>query len=105
MNEDTVLPFTGTDTISISDIDDFGNDLEVTLSVSNGTLDLGTTTGLTFTTGDGTDDATVTFTGTEADINAALSTLTYQGNPDYNGSDTLDISVNDLGNIAILNGS
>ena len=53
---------------------------------------------LTFTVGDGTDDATMTFTGTVADINAALEGLTYTPNGGYNGVDTLTITTDDQGN-------
>ena len=53
---------------------------------------------LTFTTGDGADDATMTLNGTIADINAVLDGLTYTPNPGYNGIDTLLIVTNDQGN-------
>ena len=35
--------------------------------------------------------STLTLSGTQAQINAALATLTYQGNADFNGSDTLTV--------------
>ena len=54
--------------------------LTVTLGVSQGTLTLGGVNGLTFTHYDGSDagvnDQSMTFSGTIADINAALSGLT-----------------------------
>jgi hypothetical protein len=53
---------------------------------------------LTFSVGDGIADATMTFTGTIADINTALQGLTYSPNGGYNGIDTLTITTNDLGN-------
>ena len=40
---------------------------------------------------------TLKFAGTADDINAALATLTYRGNQDFNGSDTITIEVNDQG--------
>ena len=40
----------------------------------------------------------VTVTGTAANIDAALSGLTYQGILNYNGSDTLTVVTNDNGN-------
>ena len=43
----------------------------------------------------------MTFTGTVGDINAALATLSYQGNQDFNGTDTLNLSVNDQGNTGL----
>ncbi|MFO0970034.1 MAG: IPT/TIG domain-containing protein, partial [Gemmataceae bacterium] len=81
---------------SIADVDAGGFSIQITLTVSAGTLTLSTTSGLTFSTGDGTDDATVTFTGTLAAINAALDGMNYNAiNTWY---ETLTIEVNDLGN-------
>ncbi len=67
--------------------------LTVTLSAANGVLTLAGTTGLTFTTGDGTADPTMTFSGTGRDINTALATLRYTGNANYNGTDTITQTV------------
>jgi large repetitive protein len=53
--------------------------LLVTLSVEHGTLTLSDTTGLTFSVGDGSGDATLVFSGSLDDVNAALATLSYQG--------------------------
>ena len=58
---------------------------DVTLSATQGTLTLTTLTGLTFGTGDGTDDTTMTFHGTLADINTALATAKYTPTANYNG--------------------
>jgi large repetitive protein len=98
VNEDTALVFNGATTISISDVDANGGNETVTLSVASGALTLNGTTGLSFTTGDGTADSTMTFTGTVSDINTALNGLSYQGNLNFNGSDTLNITTNDNGN-------
>jgi len=68
------------------------------ISCTNGRLTLAQTTGLTFTQGDGTSDAALTFTGTLSNVNAALARVDYLGNANFNGSDTLSISVNDQGN-------
>ena len=84
--------------ISIGDVDAGSNPLELTLSVSHGTLAVGGTTGLTFSAGTGTGDATMTFRGTVANINAALDGLRYDPNPGYSGSDHLDVTADDLGN-------
>ncbi|MGB9366363.1 MAG: FG-GAP-like repeat-containing protein [Xanthobacteraceae bacterium] len=67
----------------------------VTLSASQGTLTLSTTTGLTFDTGDGSADATMTFHGTLSDINTAVATATYAPNANFNGSDTIVFAVTD----------
>ena len=50
-----------------------------------------------FSVGDGADDATMTFSGSIANINAALEGLTYTPNNDYNGTDTLTVTTNDQG--------
>jgi hypothetical protein len=98
VNEDTALVFTGGNAISISDVDANGGNETVTLSVASGALTLSGTTGLVFGSGDGTADSTMTFTGTVNDINAALNGLSYQGNLNFNGTDTLNITTNDNGN-------
>ncbi|TKB90336.1 MAG: tandem-95 repeat protein [Nitrospira sp.] len=92
-NEDTALVFSSGNgnQISIQDPDGSGSPFEVTVSVTNGTLTLNGITGLTFTTGDGTTDATMTFRGTVANINTALNGLTYAPTSDYNGSATLTV--------------
>ena len=100
MNEDGSLVFSSANgnAISISDPDAGSGQMLETLSVSHGALTLSGTSGLTFSVGDGTADATMTFTGTMAGINAALAGLTYAPTADYNGSDTLTITTNDQGN-------
>ncbi|MGJ3245093.1 MAG: tandem-95 repeat protein [Elainellaceae cyanobacterium] len=96
--EDAPILFGSANRITVDDPDDFGKELQVTLSVSRGKLTLGTFAGITFVTGDGTDDATMTFKGTEAAINDALFQLKYQGDTDFNGPENLSITVDDLGN-------
>nr|CAX84233.1 uncharacterized protein bu93_0030 [uncultured bacterium] len=95
VNEDTSLSLTG---LAITDVDDGGGTMQVTLSVGQGVLTLAQTTGLTFTTGDGTSDATLVFTGSKTNINSAIGTVTYLGSTNYNGSDTLTITTSDQGN-------
>ena len=81
--------------ISVSDVE--AASLTVTLSVAHGVLTLAGTTGLSFTTGDGTGDATMTFSGTAAAINTALDGLVYRGDLNYNGADTLHVDTSDNG--------
>jgi hypothetical protein len=69
--------------------------LTVTLNVSHGTLTLGTTTGLTTVSGNGT--GSVTLTGTTANLNAALASLVYRGSHNYSGGDTLSLTATDSG--------
>lgn len=84
------LAITGT---SIADAD--GNTQTVTLTASHGTLTLASTAGLLFSAGDGTSDATMTFSGSLANINTALATITYTSTTDYSGSDTLTVNSTD----------
>jgi hypothetical protein len=84
--------------ISVSDVDLAGGELELTLSVAHGTLTLSGTAGLTFSAGTGSGDATMTFSGTLADVNAALEGLRYDPSTAYSGPDALDVTSNDLGN-------
>ena len=93
-----VLSTGGGNAISISDDDAGSNPVQVTLSATNGTLTLFGTAGLTFTNGDGTADGGMTFTGTVADINAALDGLTYTPNSGYVGPDLINITTTDQGN-------
>ena len=65
--------------------------LAVTLSAGHGTVTLASLAGLTVSAGaNGT--GSVTVTGTQADLDAALNGLVYRGNQDFNGSDTLTIT-------------
>jgi hypothetical protein len=84
--------------ISIADLDAGASSVQTTISVTNGVLTLAGTTGLSFITGDGTSDSSMTFSGTVADINAALATLTYTPTSNFNGASTLTIITDDLGN-------
>ena len=67
----------------------------MTLSLTQGALTLITLTGLTFTAGDGTADAAMTFHGTLADINTALATASYAADANFNGSATSAFTVTD----------
>ncbi|HTU09692.1 MAG TPA: hypothetical protein VMG08_02240 [Allosphingosinicella sp.] len=79
--------------LSVADPDDAS--LSVTLSVGRGTLTLSGTAGLAFTTGDGSGDAVMTFSGSAAAINAALAGLTYTPTADLNGPDSLTFTSDD----------
>jgi photosystem II stability/assembly factor-like uncharacterized protein len=101
VSEDPPLPLvfsSGTgNQIVVADPDAEASPLRVTLTVSNGTLTLASNAGLTFLAGDGNADATMTFEGTLTAINNALNGLEYMPNPDFSGTETLIITVNDLG--------
>ena len=89
-DEDVAKAITG---MSVADVDDAN--LAVTLSVTHGTLTLAALSGLSFGAGDGTADATMTFSGTIANLNAAIATVTYAPAADYNGPAALTFTVND----------
>jgi hypothetical protein len=80
--------------ISVSDQSAGSNSDSLTLSVSEGTIALGSTTGLTFTAG-ANGSASFTVTGIIGNLNAALNGLTYTPFTSYTGSDTLSVSLAD----------
>ena len=84
--------------ISIADVDAGSALMQVSLTATRGQLTLAGVTGLTFTVGDGTSDAAMTFTGTLANLNAALAPLRYTPNAGYTGMDSIALTVSDLGN-------
>jgi hypothetical protein len=98
--EDTALVFSTVNgnRISISDVDAGASPVQVSLSASNGTITLSQTAGLSFITGDGAADASMSFTGTMAAINAALDGLTFTPTLDYVGPASIQIVTDDLGN-------
>ncbi len=107
--EDTSLTFSAANgnAITVDNEDDAAADLQVTLSVINGTLTLNAaqTGPLTFSSGDGTADTSMTFVGTAAEINAALEGMSYDPAASYVGSAditlvTTDIETNPLDNDA-----
>ena len=92
---DTAFVFSGT--VSITDNAAATALLQLTLTATQGTLTLAQLTGLTFSVGDGTSDAAMTFTGTLANINAALNGMTFTPTPAYLGAANIQIGVNDQG--------
>ena len=98
--EDTPLIFSvaNGNPISIADVDAGTGSMQVTVSATNGVLTLAQTTGLTFVTGNGSANATMTFTGALTSINAALDGLRFDPDADFNGSAALMIVTNDQGN-------
>ncbi|HTL63422.1 MAG TPA: Ig-like domain-containing protein [Pseudolabrys sp.] len=86
--EDATLAFTGGNAISVHDTD--GNLATTQLTVLNGTLHVDLSGGATISTG-ANDSATLTLSGSEAQINLALASLTYTGAADYDGNDTLTV--------------
>jgi len=84
--------------VSVIDVDAGTDTLQVSLSAQQGVLTVGSTANLQFTTGDGSADSQLVFTGTLANLNTALGGLVYQPAHDFHGGETIQLSVNDQGN-------
>ncbi|MGI0480329.1 beta strand repeat-containing protein [Geminocystis sp. CENA526] len=99
VNEAGSLNITG---LSVNDPDDDGTNAivpselsTVTLTVSNGILNIGNLNGASFANSTSNDSNTITLSGTEQQINDALATLSYTPNLLFSGSDSLIISSSD----------
>ncbi len=104
--EDTARLFNvaNTNVMSAADVDAGASSVQVTLTAANGTVTLSGIGGLAFTAGDGTADATMTFTGTIANINTALLGMSFTPAVNFNdsrGSASLTILTNDQGNTGV----
>ncbi|WPP50133.1 tandem-95 repeat protein [Catalinimonas niigatensis] len=98
VNENTPFNFSDTRRITIESVDNLTDTLTVTMSVQEGVLNFSNTgllDALVFVEGDGIDDATIEFRGTEADINTALANLQYKSREDFSGNDAITISASD----------
>ena len=96
--EGATLSFNGGNPISVSDPDGGTSSEQVTLVATGGTLTLATTTGLTFASGTGAGDISMTFTGTLSNIDADLGGLQFSPAGLYYGSAGVYIAIDDLGN-------
>ena len=96
-DQDLVFSSGSGNLLSVSDVDAGGNSLQVTLTVTHGLLTLSGTTGLSFSVGSGTGDATMTFTGSAVDINTALAGLSFSPTAGYVGAASLQITTDDQG--------
>lgn len=100
IDEDTSLVFADANgnRLTVSDQDVSAGNLQVTLTAANGKVTLGNPGLVTFSTGDGTQDATMTFRGSVALLNSALDGTTFVPDANFKGSTTLTVSTSDLGN-------
>ncbi|WP_144340175.1 hypothetical protein, partial [Sinorhizobium sp. BJ1] len=87
VGSNTATAITG---VAVADVD--RDNVTTTLSVSSGKLTVGTEGGFTVNN-NGTN--TVTISGTLAQVNAALVTLSYLSNTNYSGADTLTVVTSD----------
>jgi hypothetical protein len=91
--KDTPRVFSATngDRISVAG-QEAGSGLGVTLTATHGALTLPGTAGLAFTTGTGTGNTQMTFTGTASAVNAALDGLRYLPDSGYSGPAEVDVT-------------
>ncbi|WP_457967939.1 Ig-like domain-containing protein [Pseudomonas sp. R4-84] len=89
--EDASVAISG---ISVSDTDSATQ--HVTLNASHGTLNLASTNGLTGLTGNG--GASISFSGSLADINAALNGMSFRGDSNFNGAASFTLTSDDGSN-------
>ena len=98
INEDAGAVPLPAGTITVADVDVGAGLLQASIAVTGGTLTLNNKTGLTFTTGDGDADTNMVFTGTLTALNNAANNATFNTAPNFNGTATVAITVNDQGN-------
>jgi hypothetical protein len=99
VQEDHTLTFSGVKAISVYDVDT--TVITVTVTATHGLLSLSGVAGLSFIAGNGANAASMTFSGTQAAINAALDGMTYKPAADYNGPASLTITAQDDGSHSI----
>lgn len=100
-NEDRNISLGG---ISVSDVDvneTEGGTLGISLSVNNGSLFIRLAGDASFARGTGNGEDNLVIVGTLKDLNTSLNSLTYRGNENYNGDDTLSMMVTDRGNTGL----
>jgi hypothetical protein len=96
--EDTPFIFNGSNVVSVSDVDTAAStNNEFRLDVTNGTVTLSTTTGLTLLQG-ANSTALMRYSGSLASINAALNGMTFNPTPDFAGGASVTIRYDDQGN-------
>ncbi|MBD9360635.1 DUF4347 domain-containing protein [Methylomonas fluvii] len=84
--------------LQIADVDAASSSVQVTLSISHGTLTLAGTTGLTLVSG-ANGSGSMTYSGTVAAINTALNNgLTFTPDNNYRGLAQLTLTTSDQGN-------
>lgn len=82
---------------TVNDVDAGDSPLSVVLRATNGGITVNDTGALTFDPAGANGSSVVIFTGSLLDVQTALSTVAYQSNLNYNGSDRIIVSVNDQG--------
>jgi hypothetical protein len=93
-NSTVVFSSANGDAITLTDAEAGANSDTLTLTVSDGSLSLGSTSGVTLS-GNGT--SSVTLSGTVANLNSAINGLVYTPTSGFHGGDSLKISLSDPG--------
>ena len=96
VRENKILKFDHRGPISIADENSEAGALQLSLSVSNGSLTLVHPYGLLFVSSNN-GSSNLVVRGSLVDLNNALVSLTYVGAHDFLGADTLAVSIDDLG--------
>ena len=99
LNTPLVLSTATNNAFSVSDADSNGGVEQVTLTVTNGIVTLGSTTGLVSATGNGS--TTAVMTGTISELNSALGNVTFTPNSGFVGSASLQATIDDEGNSGV----
>ena len=99
MTKNGLLFFSATEStaISIADVDAGNATVSVSLKASNGLLTLSGITGLGFSSGNGTANSEMKFTGTISNVNAALNGMRFAPADNFTGIAQLQIETNDQG--------
>ena len=97
VEEDSALLFTGANAISVTDAEGLAS---TQLTVVSGTLNLTLSGAATISAGE-IASSTLTISGSQADINDTLATLSYQGLENFVGVDTLTVLSTDSGGIPL----
>jgi hypothetical protein len=93
-NGEIVFSTTTNNAITLADTGPGSSSDSLSLSVSHGILTLGSNSGLTVTSG-ANGSASLTVTGSVANLNAALNGLVYEPAANYIGTDSLAVSIKD----------
>jgi hypothetical protein len=96
-NGSLVFSTTNSNAISVADANAGSAIEQLTLTSTNGTLKLGATFGITFISG-ANKSASMTISGTLANLNHALKNLTFTPTSGYTGSASIALSYTDVGN-------
>jgi uncharacterized delta-60 repeat protein len=98
INTAVTFSSSGGNAIQISDVDAGINPVQVTLSVTNGTINLASIAGLTLVSGANGSSA-LTYSGTVNALNTALNNgVTFSPTTNYRGLAQITLTTNDLGN-------